>query len=754
RYLNLLCETLIDINRKKIIEYIKLNEKISGVKKEIPSDETQLKDNSNIWRPTIKSYGVRNEKNIITDEILSLLEKFMDIDQVLFIKCLKGLSKYHSSIFKRIQLHFYILDPETFKDEIKEVLNDKDIILDRDYWNEVFFILKNNYESSEESVKKKILEWIEEDYEIDLSHMELNEEEEKKWKIQIKEDRKQRLLEPILEYLDEDYKEEQKKLINKITDTETPKPAVEIGPVRIFSPLDNLKNQISNKNIDEIILFLSEYTPDESKIFSESRQDLGIALSRLIEQNPSEFLELLEKIYQIPKVFISFILEGFSYANKEKKKFNYKAILEKLELLIQISNSEETLEYKIKLSLLEYIEYCIRRDDFDFSKVDKEKMLEFVDNCALQQEKNIESYDNIRNDLEEKVFYYYDTIKGKAIENLLLYAAENKKNHPLNAGLQLKINSIFDKLLEQEGTQAELIRAKFASNLLNLFYIDEEWTKKNIDKIFPREDRILWRIAWESYITVYKNNLNEKAYEILVDNYLMAVNKITSPNLSYSALEGLSSHLLLAYIYGNDNLSERSKLNSFYKQANPIIKQRAMWYCCIKILEGIKNNQELNEKGLLYDRILELWKFRIENTKDSKPEDIIKEFAWYSRFFSEMEQISEKYLDVFLEVLKKIDGYIGVYAKDIFDRLKSYIPIFKNKVLDLLILICKSKHKDWLYTHTAQTINELLEDSIKEDNSGEIQDKIIQIADLMVKKGYFEFERFYKIKSNNNTKIE
>ena len=297
----------------------------------------------------------------------------------------------------------------------------------------------------------------------------------------------------------------------------------------------------------------------------------------------------------------------------------------------------------------------------------------------------------------------------------------------------------------QENSQAELIKALLASNIFKLFYINEEWTKSKIVEIFPKENRILWRIAWESYITTHKNHLNKTIYENLKENYLMAVQKITSPKLSFSALEGLAFHLLLAYIYGVDDLSQNSKLDNFYKQVKPVIKERAMWYCSIKILEVIKNDQEVDDKDSLYDRILELWKFRIKNTNKLKPEEIIKEFSWYSKFFCGMEFISEKYLDIFLKVLEKIDGYIGVYTNDILQRLKSYIPISKLKVLELLILICKSKHQDWLYTHTAQLIEELLDEVISKDYDRNIEVKIVQIVDLLIKKGYSDFRRFYEL---------
>jgi len=137
---------------------------------------------------------------------------------------------------------------------------------------------------------------------------------------------------------------------------------------------------------------------------------------------------------------------------------------------------------------------------------------------------------------------------------------------------------------------------------------------------------MIWRIAWESYISTYNNILNQKVYQNLKDMYSIAINKIQSPYLSYNSLKGLSHHLLLAYIYGVDNLSQNSNLDNFYKQSNPLLREHAMWYCCTKVLEGIKTDQKMEDKETLFDRILELWKYRIEKTKKLKSEGIIKEF--------------------------------------------------------------------------------------------------------------------------------
>ena len=54
--------------------------------------------------------------------------------------------------------------------------------------------------------------------------------------------------------------------------------------------------------------------------------------------------------------------------------------------------------------------------------------------------------------------------------------------------------------------------------------------------------------------------------------------------------------------------------------------------------------------------------------------------------------------------------------------------------------------------HTAQLIDDLLDEVIIENNDKESKTKIVQIVDLLVKKGYFDFKRFYKLISNDNEK--
>lgn len=138
--------------------------------------------------------------------------------------------------------------------------------------------------------------------------------------------------------------------------------------------------------------------------------------------------------------------------------------------------------------------------------------------------------------------------------------------------------------------------------------------------------------------------------------------------------------------------------------------------------------------------------FKIQKNLNQRNEK--KEFEWYSRVFSEIDKISEKNLDIFLVILEKIDGYIGEYANDVLKRLKSYIPIFKDKILEFLKKISKSKHQDWLYIHTAQLINEILNIIITEGYDKDNENRIIQIVDLLIKKGYLDFKKYHNLFSD------
>ncbi len=242
KFFNLLCTTLTEKNKLEIIEHYRLNAKIIGGEHKVPPEEILYRDHSSIWRPHLNRYNLRSDKNILVDKIIETLQQLKSTSSDLFTKCLKELSMHKLSIFKRIQLYFYSQQREIFQEEIKEILLNKDILLDEDCWGEMYYALKDIFKLLEENEKKIILEWISEDF--DLSQLELSEEQRQERNLSLKKARMKKMLAPILNDLDEGYQKEHSELLTKISSSDSPKPDVVVEPVRIFSPIEDLKKQI------------------------------------------------------------------------------------------------------------------------------------------------------------------------------------------------------------------------------------------------------------------------------------------------------------------------------------------------------------------------------------------------------------------------------------------------------------------------------------------------------------------------------
>ncbi|MHA1285215.1 MAG: hypothetical protein ACTSQP_22170 [Promethearchaeota archaeon] len=742
KLVRLLCNTLKEIIDRDYLENSIKSDKFAKEKEDLITNE-YIHDYSEIWRHNIEqSYGIE-KKNLLVNQLIWTFQRLSELRKDLFMKCLNDLSKYNYPIFKRIQLFFYNKNRELFKKEIKDSLKDKNLILDPVYWNEMFWILKENYEILEEEEKESILRWIEDISILDLTGLEFTREQISELKTKFKQNQIKRILTPIVDKLPEKFIKKFEVVINEIKNMKSPHLVRNLEPVRIFSPPNELKREIQDKDPSELVRFLNEWIPNGDDVQFLSENDLGLALSRLIEENPSKYLGLLEHLKDIPIKYLSFILMGFSASIKNKKDFNFYLILNKVDDFLEISNLNEQYKNDIIKSLLELIDVSLRKKDIDFSKINLNELLGFIKNYALDEEIDIELIEDSAQNLEELYFSYDNTIKGNAIKLLILLLVKNKEKKIFPDKLSNQINLILNELLNKDDSNKDLIISILASNLLNLIYIDEKWVANNLDKIFPRNKEVSWRKAWTGYIIKYKNRLNSTAYKILNKSYLKAINMIKHPKVSFNMNEGLIIHLLLAYVHGIDELKNGSKLALFYKKANSDLRRRAMWLCSVKILDEINKEENVNERDLKYDRILKLWKYRLEKSKKKKPNDVIQEFEWYFYNFSKMNRISEENLDITLLILKKTRGNVGVYIKDILNKLKIYTPINKEKVLDILIEICKSKYQLNLFM-SIPDIQELLNLFITEKLEENIKNKIHEIIDNLIRKGFQEFREYYK----------
>jgi len=295
-------------------------------------------------------------------------------------------------------------------------------------------------------------------------------------------------------------------------------------------------------------------------------------------------------------------------------------------------------------------------------------------------------------------------------------------------------------LLETEYEDKEITNAVMGYYLYNLFYFDKEWTKTQINNIFPeqKENRNKWNAAWEAYIIRHKQNLNEIALDILNKQYKKAINKVQSPNISLYAKEALSTHLFLAYLHGHLGLDKGGLIYLYFKQANIDIRNRAMWDYFKNIFPYTKQ-----KNNSFLDRYFSLWDYRIDQlaeaikNKKITTKDAFKELKWYGVLFSETTEYSEDLLKRMEKIVIITNGISDVFIDNILKILQKYIDPYYKIVLNILSIYLQAEGVEgWLWFNRVESVRNIL-GSIKEKlDDLEDKAKYSGIIDTLHSKGY------------------
>jgi len=353
------------------------------------------------------------------------------------------------------------------------------------------------------------------------------------------------------------------------------------------------------------------------------------------------------------------------------------------------------------------------------------------------------SYEEAESIHENRISYYYNHLKAKTIETLVILNQkflDTFKKEDDKPFLHSEIEKIFNNLLETPSEEKEIVCAMFGYNLYKLFYFNKEWTKNHIKYIFPerKENRNKWNAAWESYIIIHKQYVNEIAFDLLEKHYKMAINKVRSPKISLSAKEALSTHIFIAYLHGHLELDKGKLIYLFFKQDDIDTRSRAMWDYFKNIYSYAKR-----KGNMVLTRYFDLWDYRIDEiekeirNKKITAEDAFNELKWYGVLFSETKDYSDNLLLRMEKIVEITNGISDVFIDNILKVLQEYINTNFQVVLNILSkYIQMERDSGWLWFNKADIVRKILENIKEKIENNEDKALYNKIIDDLHAKGY------------------
>jgi hypothetical protein len=157
--------------------------------------------------------------------------------------------------------------------------------------------------------------------------------------------------------------------------------------------------------------------------------------------------------------------------------------------------------------------------------------------------------------------YSINTTRGEAMHAVVRYALwvrrrqEKEPDGKARAGRGFdempEVRSVLERHLDPNYEPSIAIRAVYGQFFATLYFLDRNWAKANIARVFPRDDTLkrLGDVAWGAYVIFCQPY--DKLFDALVGEYRRAIEAIGAPSQNWQHLGNpdsrLAEHLMIEY---------------------------------------------------------------------------------------------------------------------------------------------------------------------------------------------------------------
>lgn len=724
-------------------------------------DKDSSHDRSHHWRPEVgdQRSDDRDVKNLLVSAIKNGMEALGKEDIVMFEKGYRLLSKYDSAIFRRIELHLIRTSSELMKGEIQKALSQRKLFDDIITWHEYYHLLRENFSSLPNELKDKLLEWIDEGPDLGNYEAWFKKETGKTPTEEQKDARKARwqirYFSAIKDALSPEWRERWNELIDKYEEPDHPDYHfyVDVGFTGARAPLE--REDIWKMTAQELTDYFKDWKPS-GDFSSPSREGLGGLFRELLDEKLSDFIKVSNQFKTLHPAYTYYFMDGLWQAVKKEKAFDWNPIITLCKDIVMASklpeipdDEDKVYDWKnVKRTISDLLKDGLASEKnplpFDLRKT----IFEIIEILLQDEEPDLAYEKKYGGENLDALTLSLNTLRGNALHTLLQYALWCSRHLDLKKKKDRMVPEVkakLERMLNSEYEPTQTIRAVFGEKLPLLFYLNTSWAQKNLSKIFPEdaESRALWRAAWEAYIK-YAGFYTD-VYRAMRQHYENAINRINSPKISTEAKEKLADHLMLAFLWKKENVSNDSLVSLFFQQSIPEIRGHAIWFIGRQLEQVSEHKIEKQKKEILIKRAMDLIEWRLDEAEraDSKTkvkfQEELKGFGiWFTGGYLDKAWVVSK----LVKILEMTEGRIE-HEFSVIGNLRDYIDESYMDVLSALNLFIKGDREGWMVMSSRVKIEECL-DSIKEHHPHqEIKNSVNDLVNNLAKKGYHGFAKYY-----------
>ncbi len=690
---------------------------------------------SHIWRPNLVTSRNKREdvKNILIDGVISIFENNKDNKDAL-LKIGANIKKYKDyGFFRRLEMFLYLINPEIFKDDIRDILIDNKIIKAHNLEKEYLSLLELEYSKLDTKDQRKIKKYIKQGPNIIRTGSTTKEELrviKNGWRLNFLK---------IINKKDDNYIKNSKDIINSYSKKTEGEIEVHTSWIGDSSPISS--ENLSKMDLKETINYLSSYKISDDFFERNSYNGLGLIFSGLVKENPNKYISNIDLYFakKIRPIYIYNLIGGLKDAIRQGNKFNETnsidlcySVIVKNKISQEQNNGEQGID-SVKQSIADFMGEILGNSKYNVPFSMREKVWKIIEILSDDSDPTQEYEQKDSEGGLDPMTLAINTTRGEAINASISYGLWYAKN---NKKLKSKINLmpkelelLLSKHLNIENDPSIAIRSVYGSRLPNFYYLNIDWLKENKEKIFSKNFFEYNVSAWEGYLF---NGVIKEVYLVIKDHYKDFINSLGKIENKFRRSEieqRFCQHLGVIYANSIDDDND-DLINEFFKSAPSKSKAEFINFQGRVVLRQMEN---FKDKDTVKKRLIKLWELRIIENKNNSDIVELREFGWW---FKNSPLNKKSNLDLLTETLKLTNGIIDV-PYEIAEELKEYAKEFPLESIMVLDLIVRSKMEKYEHLYKKEDYKEVIK-ICKESSNKEAVDLAEKLRDYLGSIGFVD----------------
>lgn len=693
-------------------------------------------DLSHAWRVLIEQspdYHKDSVKHALVDAVLGASRSLVESKPELAMRVLDELHNRPFRVFHRIELYLLAEYPDIEPERAVARLADKSLFADLDARREYEMLAEKLFGELAPDQQAVVLGWIADGPDTELIRnnrkewggVDTSEEEMREICDEWRRDR----LGPVHKHLDPDWSKRYEDLVTTYGESARPErqyPTVTRGP-----RATKTEAELSEMAAEEVIQFLKEWQPDPNAILGPSREGQGRQFTALVEDNPAPFAERATEFLDLGPTYARCLLTGLEKAAKEGRQFDWKPVLD---LCCEIAtmpapkveappSGEEDPDWTwCQGEIPTLLEAGFAEGETEIPFEYRQQVWECLQ--PLTKHPNpTPTYEMTYGGANmDPASLAINTVRGKALEAAIRYGvwcarhlaedAQGPERPTSTLVLVPELRKVLDEHLDPTTESSLAIHSVYGLFLSLLTWLDSEWVRANVGRIFPREESMAQarKAAWDAYIGF--NRAYRDIVDMLRNEYLYTLDLLKESGAERIEQElhlvtNLVEHVVVLYLWGAIELEDELLRRVW---GSPAGKMRGAVAESIGRLYSKSENRIPSTQA---ERVMALWEARVQALESTAGAPAVaQELETYGWVFAVEGLDVQQSADLVVRTLR-ITGGRTEWSRNVVERLATIAGEEPLKAAEALEMLIDAEAPEWILYDVRQYGRAVIEAAVK-----------------------------------------